>query len=300
MKNLIFYLTVVMITTVAFETATCQTAPIHKQMTMTTAKSSDVKLNMQGSGTFTIDWGDGSRTETYTFQGDQQNNYWDSYVHSYTRASPRTITIIGEDITHIDCSYNQLTSLDVSKNAALTFLYCSVNELTSLNVDKNIALTVLDCSVNHFTSLDVSKNTALTELGCTNNSLSSLDVSKNTDLTKLWCSTNIITSLDLSNNTALTELWCFDNGLTVLDVSKNTALTLLWCFDNLLTDLDVSKNTSLIALRCNNNQLTSLALNTLFGTLPSNMLKKEIKIDGNPGTETCDPSIAEKKGWTFQ
>ena len=46
------------------------------------------------------------------------------------------------------CSYNQLTSLDVSKNTKLTKLYCDGNQLTSLDVSKNIALRELSCYNN--------------------------------------------------------------------------------------------------------------------------------------------------------
>ena len=51
-------------------------------------------------------------------------------------------------LTQLVCSYNQLTSLDVSKNTALTELYCYENQLTSLDVSKNTALTVLACFGN--------------------------------------------------------------------------------------------------------------------------------------------------------
>ena len=37
--------------------------------------------------------------------------------------------------------YNQLTTLDVSKNTALTDLDCDNNQLTTLDVSKNTALT---------------------------------------------------------------------------------------------------------------------------------------------------------------
>jgi Leucine-rich repeat (LRR) protein len=33
-------------------------------------------------------------------------------------------------LTYLDCRYNELTSLDVSKNTALTELYCYENQLT--------------------------------------------------------------------------------------------------------------------------------------------------------------------------
>ena len=147
-------------------------------------------------------------------------------------------------LEYLNCDYNQLTSLDVSNNTALTVLLCS-NSLTSLDVSNNTALTVLDCSSNQLTSLDVSNNTALTWLDCEDNELTSLDVSNNTALTGLDCSSNQLTSLDVSNNTALTELWCDGNQLTSLDLRNNTALTNLSCSGNPLTKIILSSNHSL-------------------------------------------------------
>ena len=161
-------------------------------------------------------------------------------------------------LTFLNCSYNKLTSLDVSANTALTFLNCSNNRLTSLDVSANTALTILGCFDNQLMSLDVSANTALTELVCYSNQLTSLDVSANTALTTLFCSGNPLTSLDLSANTALTFLSCDENSLTSLDVSGATALTSLSCSNNQLTNLDISANTALTILGCDENSLTSL------------------------------------------
>ena len=158
-----------------------------------------------------------------------------------------------ESLTKLECSYNQLESLDVSANTALTELYCLYNQLTSLDVSANTALTELYCLSNQLTSLDVSANTALTVLDCSSNSLTSLDVSANTALTELWCGYNQLTSLDVSANTALTTLWCYYNQLESLDVSANTALMVLECDDNQLTSLDVSANTALTFLECEDN-----------------------------------------------
>lgn len=136
------------------------------------------------------------------------------------------------NLEKLDCKYNNLTRLDVSKNTKLTVLYCESNHLTSLDLSKNTELTELNCQDNQLTSLDLSKNTALTELDCALNPLTSLDVSNNTALTYLNCNDNQLTSLDLSQNTALTKLGCHDNQLTSLDLSKNTALDTLDCSGN--------------------------------------------------------------------
>ena len=115
------------------------------------------------------------------------------------------------NLDKLDCKYNNLTRLDVSKNTKLTKLYCESNQLTGLDLSKNTALTELDCALNQLTGLDLSKNTALTVLYCESNHLTSLDLSKNTELTELNCQDNQLTSLDLSKNTALTILGCSGN-----------------------------------------------------------------------------------------
>ena len=132
-------------------------------------------------------------------------------------------------LTTLTCRFNQLTNLDVSKNAALTGLYCSSNPLTALDVSKNTALESLECDNNQLTALDVSNNTALTSLHCVNNQLTALDVSKNTALTSLSCFNNLLTALDVSNNTALTGLYCHQNQIKgdkmealVASLPKNT------------------------------------------------------------------------------
>jgi len=53
--------------------------------------------------------------------------------------------------------------------AYLTDLYCNTNQLTSLDVSNNLALTSLDFVENQLTSLDVSNNLELSALGCFKN-----------------------------------------------------------------------------------------------------------------------------------
>ncbi len=179
----------------------------------------------------------------------------------------------------LDCSDNQITSLDVSKNAALFNLYCQKNRLTSLDISGNTALERLYCHDNNLTNLDISNNPALEYLRCWRNQLTSfkkpdssvlrefyiaynkltsIDVPNSPDLKLFSCSGNQLTSLDVSKNTALEKLYCYDNNLTSLDISNNTSLELLWCHNNQLTGLDISGNSTLTELQCNGNQLAAL------------------------------------------
>jgi hypothetical protein len=68
--------------------------------------------------------------------------------------------------------------------------------------------------------------------------------------------------------------------------------------------LDVSSNTELRELFCSSNLLSTEALNNLFGTLHDNTIvirgrvaDKNIYIGNNSGTNVCNPSIAEERGW---
>ncbi|NLJ71207.1 MAG: LPXTG cell wall anchor domain-containing protein [Clostridiaceae bacterium] len=161
-------------------------------------------------------------------------------------------------LEELNCSYNKLTSLDVSKNAALQNLICDFNQLTLLDISKNAALQNLICRYNQLVSLDVSNNSALQYLDCDSNQLSLLDVSNNAALQYLDCSSNQLTSIDVSNNVALLDLYCSNNQLSSLDVSKNVTLQNLNCSNNQIVSLDISQNAALEHLSCHRNQLTSL------------------------------------------
>jgi Leucine-rich repeat (LRR) protein len=107
------------------------------------------------------------------------------------------------NLDSLDCTGNQLTSLDVSNNPSLKQLGCANNQLTGLDVSGLIGLTDLDCGVNQLTNLNVSDCDALIYLFCSINNLTSLDISDCNRLQQLYCGGNPLTSLDISNNKKL-------------------------------------------------------------------------------------------------
>ena len=67
-------------------------------------------------------------------------------------------------LTEIDWWYSGLQgTLSIDGLTALTDLDCSDNQLSSLDVSNCTALTCLECSDNQISSLDVSNCTALTD-----------------------------------------------------------------------------------------------------------------------------------------
>ena len=227
---------------------------------------------------------------------------------------PKTsFTIEGVKANGIDPETNkQIYILDsedgkISISGPVLFFECSGENITSLDISKNSQLKVLDCSQNSLTSLDVSKNTNIGTLNCSNNNLSSLSISKNTVLSILKCSDNRITSLDLSKNTGLFELRCSNNKLTSLDLSKHNRLQEVHCDNNQLSSLIVSKQaTELIEIRCTQNQIQGASMDALIASLP------KLNNPGSPGVlaiydnskdsehNTCtsaQTAAAKKLGW---
>ena len=187
------------------------------------------------------------------------------YFESLTELECRYNQLTSLDVSRntalmeLECQYNQLPELDVSANTKLWLLICSSNSMETLNVGANTALTYLYCNYNELTTLDVSRNTELMYLSCFNNKLTELDVRANTKLANLSCSNNSLTELDVRANTELEMFDCSNNSLTELDVSANTKLAWhFYCYGNQLTELDVSNCTALEVLFCHDNPLTSL------------------------------------------
>src|SRR3990167_5229240 len=127
--------------------------------------------------------------------------------------------------TDLDLSNLGLDSLpDLSQLTFLQSLNCSSNQLRSLDVSQCPALQTLNCVSNQLGSLDVSQCPVLQYFFCDSNQLQSLDVSQCSVLKFANCSHNQLNNLDVHNNTALVELDCSHNQLGAFDVSANIAL----------------------------------------------------------------------------
>ena len=269
MKKIFFYLTIVIVLLVAISgKGICQS-----QMTMTTApKTQEVKILLSGSGRANIDWGDGSIDKIANINSFPEASH-SEYSHNYSDTFSHIIILTGTNIRGIICDENHLTSLNISKYKPLRVLVCCNNNLKELDISKNTKLMSLSCGGNHSTELNISKNTKLTSLECSR------------------------------------------NNLMYLDVSENLKLKYLECNNNQLTHLDLFLQVELYGLRCAYNNFSEIVLNEIFSSLNDRKVeysKKEsrsrrcniktgkfIYIEGNPGVQSCDRSIAEKKEWRF-
>lgn len=164
-------------------------------------------------------------------------------------------------LAKLNCSGNNLGTLDLSGNTKLKTVNCSNCGLTALNVSTCMPLETLDCSKNGLLNLDVTHQTALKELNCSENNMSTLDVSHNTALVELNVAGNKLISLNVTALSALTSLDCSDNvELPGLNVSGCTELKQLGCAGNKISSLELSQNTKLEKLSAGNNPFTALDL----------------------------------------
>ena len=142
--------------------------------------------------------------ENFDSDGDGEISYAEAKVVTYIDVYNKGISSLKgiesfTNLTYLDCSSNPFSG--------------SANQLTSLDVSQNTALTVLKCSSNQLKSLYVSHNAALKELWCSSVQLKSLDVSHNMALYLLYC----------NSNPTLTEIW-LKTGQTVRDFLYDTSV----------------------------------------------------------------------------
>lgn len=149
---------------------------------------------------------------------------------------------------------NNLKTIDISRNKALTTLSVKGNQLTNLDLTANTRVSYVEAQVNQLDSLRIGQQNALKTLYIQTNKLTSLALSKAIHLETLNASTNqLMGTLDLSKNTKLHSLLLANNALEILQV-KNTQNRLI-TNDNfnirsnpnlscvVVDDVDFSKNT---------------------------------------------------------
>lgn len=115
----------------------------------------------------------------------------------------------------LNCSYTNVTALDMSNCFGLTELTCGNQKLsapmTTLIIDKCPLLKTLNCYYSHVGELNLSGNPALEALYCAGCDLTELDISACINLRELVADNNPLTALDISSNTALEEITVEDD-----------------------------------------------------------------------------------------
>lgn len=120
-------------------------------------------------------------------------------------------------VTNINCFNKSISDLKgIEYFTALTTLNCSFNQLTSLDISKNVNLSELDCTRSNLTSLDVS-NTAVWSTHLSPNTYKvTLSENRTFDLSTLPGNFNVTKVLSWDGGTVEGNILTFDPGVTIV------------------------------------------------------------------------------------
>ncbi len=156
------------------------------------------------------------------------------------------------DITYLDISYYEITSLEGIQNFSSLFsLDCDNNNLVTLNLYQNNSLNTLYCRYNNLNELIL--NDSIRYLRCDYNNLGSLDLSTTTEIIEIFAKFNSFNALDLTETINLKELSLGNNSLESIHVSHISSLERIWVDNNLIESIDLSQNPSLDLVIANSN-----------------------------------------------
>lgn len=115
-------------------------------------------------------------------------------------------------------------------------------------------------------------------------------------------------SISFKENLTMDQLVLESNDLSELTITSLKGLELINLSNNKLTKLDLGGLTKLLHVDVSKNQLTQEALDELIKALPDvtkvevgeDQWKKQLLLQGNPGSLSCDVQPAIDKGWIVQ
>lgn len=161
----------------------------------------------------------------------------------------------------LECSYNNLRSIDLTGCTALSDLRCINSQIRFLRVSDCTALENFICPGNNLNIITCSACTALRELDCSHNQLSSsLVVNNLANLKTLNCGSNSLTNLEAMSCNSLEYLECQNNSLETLKITNSKAFKEINCENNKIVSLNVGDCSSLKKIKCANNKIDSLRL----------------------------------------
>lgn len=198
----------------------------------------------------------------------------------------KVITANISSVTDLIISYGSITNLTgIQDFSALQNLYCQYNDIVTIDMSKNVALKKLYCAGNKITNLDLSKNSNLQIVSCSGNKLSSLNLKNGNNA-------NLSTSSTFKNNSSLSCIQVDDvsysttNWATLKDAtaSYSTSCSLgidEKAFENLL----IYPNPVINTLHIDNLLLDNVKLYDVAGKLV-----KSNSFNGFTATNTVDLS----------
>ena len=197
----------------------------------------------------------------------------------------------------LNCSFNPLTSIDVSNNVALKFLNCGNTFIKrDLDVSSNHELETLLCADNRIESLKI--NPELKKLDISNHSIANLDFSGHKGLKSLNCSGgDVLINLNVSH-TGLDTLECASPKLALINLEGCNSLKKI-SYSGLSVSLDLTHCPNLAYLSADNISTLDVTPCPLLKTLLiSNSYLTDLDLTKNTALEelTIDHLSSVKNG----
>jgi len=162
-----------------------------------------------------------------------------------------------QNLENLNCSKNEIVTLDLSNNSKLKSVKCTDNfKLMELNISNCTNIEYLNCIQTHLQQLNISTITNLKNLYCGNIGLENINTLKNEELEILSCRFNPIGQIDVHNNKKLKVLNVRGCKITIdIKLCNCPLLEYLDCRDNEISKLYLGSNPNLKFLNCYNNPL---------------------------------------------
>ncbi|WP_299161528.1 hypothetical protein [uncultured Tenacibaculum sp.] len=175
-------------------------------------------------------------------------------LHLLTNSNITDITGIEYfiNLEGISLGYNNLPTVDLSKNIKLHTLYIENCNLTHIDLKKNINLKYIRIGANPIKNIDLSLNKKLLVFSAYNNQLTNLNTSNLTNLRTIVVGWGTISELNTDNCTSLEHVDAWENLITKLDFTTNINLNSIRIYNNLFSEIDV-RNCKLKQLSVENN-----------------------------------------------
>lgn len=223
-----------------------QTGEPYVQFTFHKARKEEIGIRLFGGAeesTATIDWGNG-QTETITLK--KAGTTFISIPHS------QNLKITG-DIRLIECSFNDLTNIDVTHLPELRELISRRNITESIDLSKNPKLRSLLIQGSILKELDLSNNPLIDSLIVPSNKLSKLTLPEECDLRVLNCMTNPqLQEINFAACPKLEHIETRQSGIKEFDLSKNHKLKNIF--------IGVGPNAAQKLIFPSNNQIDTLVM----------------------------------------
>lgn len=202
------------------------------------------------------------------------------------------------NLDSLDCSHNNLTTLQLQGLDSLSFLDAQHNQLPRLDASHLYSLDKLYCDFNPLIELLINRTPALSLLSCAVTQLDTIDVSNRSQLRNLRCFGGRLTHLYARNCANLRAVYASNNQLEDLRITASPRVSVLSLSHNNLQEIDLSECLHPSYIDLSDNQLSFVRLRGAQNIL--NRANISIFLENNPDSlVVCNDALTSGPAWNL-